>query len=229
MTIRAVVFDLFGTLVPEFPLSEWDRMFDGMCRELGADVVAFRREWDRSLAERQTGRLGDVAENVRVVCERAGVVPTEDEVARALGVRAGLYRDLFHPQPRAVEALRWLEDHDYATALLSNCAPDTPALWHGSAMDGLIDVLVFSSEVGLRKPDPAIYHLVTERLGEAPGACLFVGDGASRELSGAAAVGMIPVRIVDPAEPDAVLRPDRDDWEGTTVDRLSAIPALRSG
>ncbi len=224
MTIRAVVFDLFGTLVPEFPLSEWDGMFDGMAAELGVDVAAFRREWDGSLAERQTGKLGDVAENVRVVCERAGVVPTEDAVERALAVRAELYRGRFRPQPGAVETLGWLRDHGFPTALVSNCAPDAPALWQGSPMDGLIDVLVFSSEVSLRKPDPSIYLAATERLGILPAECLYVGDGASRELSGAAAVGMTPIRIVDPGERGAVLRPDRDDWQGTTIDRLSAIP-----
>jgi putative hydrolase of the HAD superfamily len=106
------------------------------------------------------------------------------------------------------------------------CAPDTPALWHASPLGGSIDVLVFSSEVGLRKPGAAIYLAATERLGVEPGACLYVGDGSYRELSGAAAVGMTPVRIVDPAEGEAVLRPDRDHWQGTAIRSLAEVRTL---
>ena len=229
MRVRAVVFDLFGTLVPEFPLPEWDAMFRAMAVALDADPVDFRREWDQTVVERQTGVFRDIEENVRAICRRLGVVPTEDAVARALEIRAELYGRRFQPQPGAVETLSWLRDHGFRTALVSQCTPDTPALWHASPMADLIEVLVFSSEVGLRKPDPAIYLAATEPLGVDPTACLYVGDGSYRELSGAAAVGMTPVRIVDRSEPDAVLRPDRDDWEGTTIDSLNEVIALLEG
>lgn len=52
--IRAVVFDLFGTLVPEFPLSVWEGMLDGMVTALGADRNAFRRAWAETVVERQS-------------------------------------------------------------------------------------------------------------------------------------------------------------------------------
>ena len=40
------------------------------------------------------------------------------------------------------------------------------------------------------KPDPEIYLLSLSRLGVTPSDALFVGDGGSRELEGAKAVGM---------------------------------------
>jgi epoxide hydrolase-like predicted phosphatase len=40
----------------------------------------------------------------------------------------------------------------------------------------LFDVLVISGEVGLRKPDPAIYALAAQRLGVPAGECVFVDD-----------------------------------------------------
>jgi putative hydrolase of the HAD superfamily len=224
--LEAVVFDLYGTLVPEFPLSRWDAMFEGMAAALGADLGAFRAAWEGTIVERQTGVLGDVAENVRVICERIGLEPRAGSLERSLEVRAAMYRDLFRPQPGAVETLRWLREHGYPAALVSMCAPDTPALWHASPLGGLVDVLVFSSEVGLRKPDPAIYLAASDRLGVDPTACLYVGDGSNRELTGAAAVGMTPVRIVDPAEDGAVLRPDRDDWRGAEIRSLAEVPSL---
>jgi epoxide hydrolase-like predicted phosphatase len=60
----------------------------------------------------------------------------------------------------------------------------------------LFDAVVISGEVGLRKPEPAIYRLAAERLGVAPEGCVFVDDLAPN-VRGAAAVGMVGVHYVD--------------------------------
>ena len=53
----------------------------------------------------------------------------------------------------------------------------------------LFDAWVISGEVGLRKPDPAIYELAAERLGLPPEACVFVDD-LPGNLKPARALGM---------------------------------------
>ena len=40
---------------------------------------------------------------------------------------------------------------------------------------------------------------------------------------------MRPVLIRDPAEEAEMLRPEVEDWEGTTIDDLREIPALLEG
>ncbi|HEU4354831.1 MAG TPA: HAD-IA family hydrolase [Actinomycetota bacterium] len=227
--IRAVVFDLFGTLVPEFPLPVWLGMFEGMAGALGTDAGAFQPAWEDTVLERQTGGFADVGANLREICRRLGRTPSDAQIADALEVRDALYRTWFRPQPGAVETLGWLRERGYRTALVSMCAPDAPALWAASPLGGLVDVLVFSCEVGLRKPDPAIYLAATDRLGLAPAGCLYVGDGSYRELTGAEAVGMTPVRIVDPAEEAEMLRPDRDDWVGREIRSLDEVPEVLEG
>jgi putative hydrolase of the HAD superfamily len=224
--LRAVVFDLYGTLVPEVPLSRWDGMFVDMAAALGADPEAFRAAWEDTIVERQTGVLGDVAASVRLICGRIGIEPLPVELSSALEVRAVMYRDLFRPQPGAVETLGWLRERGYRTALVTMCAPDTPALWHASAFEGSVDVLVFSSEVGLRKPDPAIYLAASDGMGVDPTECLYIGDGSNRELTGASLIGMTPVRIADPAEDGAVLRTDRDEWEGPEIRSVAEVRTL---
>lgn len=62
----------------------------------------------------------------------------------------------------------------------------------------LIDATVFSFAVGAAKPNPAIYLAACARLGVPPEECLFAGDGGSRELDGAAALGMVAVWIDQP-------------------------------
>jgi putative hydrolase of the HAD superfamily len=224
---RAVLFDLFGTLVYEFPRADWDEWLDTAAAVVEADHDAFHAAWAATAIERQTGLAGDVEENLRTAAARAGAWPSDSQIAEALEVRAALYRKWFVPRPHAEETLRELRMRGLPTALISMCAPDTPGLWRASPLGGLVDVEVFSCEVALRKPDAAIYLLACERLGVEPDDCLYVGDGAYRELSGASAVGMHAVLIRDPVEAEVeALRPEAEEWLGPTIEGLDEVLGL---
>ena len=223
----AVLFDLFGTLVYEFPRSDWDEWLETTAAVLEADPDAFKLAWAATAIDRQTGRAGDIEENLKTVAARAGAWPADAQMAEALEARAELYRKWFVPRPGAEEVLRALRERTVPTALVSMCAPDTPALWRSSPLAGLVDVEVFSCEVALRKPEPEIYLLACERLGVEPARCLYVGDGAYAELSGAASVGMHAILIRDPADAHVeALRPEAEEWEGPRIEDLREVPPL---
>jgi putative hydrolase of the HAD superfamily len=224
--LTAVVFDLFGTLVYEFPRSEWDEWLGTAAAVLEADPEAFAASWAATAIERQTGRLGDVEENLRTVAARAGAWPTDAQITEALESRAEMYRKWFVPRPGAEEVLARLRAADLGLALVSMCAPDAPTMWRASPLGGSVDVEVFSCETGLRKPHPEIYLRASDGLGVAPSACLYVGDGAYGELTGAARVGMHPVLIRDPDEHEEMLRPEAEDWQGHTIGSLVEIPEV---
>ena len=60
--------------------------------------------------------------------------------------------------------------------------------------------------------------------------CLYCGDGAYGELSGAAAVGMTPYLIADPSvDPEESLTPEREEWDGPEVSDLRELLALLPG
>jgi putative hydrolase of the HAD superfamily len=221
--ITAAIFDLFGTLVPEFPRSEFEDHVRAMARALDRDEEAFLEAWRDTAVLRQTGAYpGGMPENVAAICAAVGgTPPSADEIASALAPRADLYRRWFVPRPGAVETLTAIRERGLPIALISMCAPDTPPLWRASVLAPLVDVTVFSSETGLRKPERAIYRAATAALGVPPEDCLYCGDGAYAELTGAAALGMTAVEIRDP---DVVtseqLRPEGEDWDGPWVPDL---------
>lgn len=225
---EAVIFDLFGTLVPEFPRAE----FFGVVREaaeiLGADPEAFEQEWRRTAVARQTGAYGNgLQENIQVICSAIGLAaPSEEAVDRALAPREEMYRRWFFPRDGAIDTLSELRARGYLIGLISMCAPDTPALWRASASAPLVDVTVFSCETGLRKPDAAIYRRCCEALEVEPSAVLYCGDGSYGELSGAERVGMTAVEIRDPAvDTAAQLRPEAEEWPGAAVADLRDLLA----
>ena len=223
----AVVFDLFGTLVPEFSRSDFYGAVRTAAEILGCDPEAFERGWVRTGALRQTGAYaGGMAENVRaIVAELGGGEPAEDVVIAALATRTALYDRLFHPRVGALETLREVKARGYPVALISMCAPDTPERWRASEMAPFVDVAIFSSETGLRKPDAEIYLTACRELGVEAERCLYCGDGAYGELSGAAAVGMTAY-LIRPPDLDVAeaLTPELEqDWRGPTIGDLREL------
>jgi putative hydrolase of the HAD superfamily len=76
------------------------------------------------------------------------------------------------------------------TALVSNCGPEVMNRVRAQREVGrFFDAMVVSSEVGVLKPDPAIYHLALQRLGVAAADALFVDDRPNN-VAGAEAAGL---------------------------------------
>jgi putative hydrolase of the HAD superfamily len=107
--------------------------------------------------------------------------------------------------------MRAARDAGFAVAV---CTNDLRA-FHGDAwVDALdvltlVDVVVDGSVEHILKPDPRIYHLVTDRLGIAADDCLFVDDQPGN-IAGAEAVGMA-VRWFDVTAPEATYAQVRAD------------------
>jgi len=93
----------------------------------------------------------------------------------------------------------------------------------------LIDVAIFSCVAGMKKPDPRIYRLATTQLAVEPENCLYIGDGSSKELTGAAEVGMHPVLIRDPDEDSSEVHrvdAEAEEWDGPVIASLSETLTL---
>ena len=97
------------------------------------------------------------------------------------------------------------------TAMLSNSWGEDR--YDRALLAELFDAWVISGEVGLRKPDPAIYELAAERLGLPPAACVFVDD-----LPG----NLKPARALGHGHRPAPRRRRRDARRGRRAPRASA-------
>jgi epoxide hydrolase-like predicted phosphatase len=83
-------------------------------------------------------------------------------------------------------------------AILTNNVREWEELWRSKLpLDEIFELIVDSGWVGMRKPQPEIYHLTVERLGNGikPADCLFVDDN-EQNVDAAHGLGMTAIRFV---------------------------------
>ena len=228
---QAVVFDLFGTLVPPFPGMLFEKTLAVMAKTLGADYADFKRLWDdETWVARAIGEFATVEANIEYICKNLRVDASPEQVLAAARLRHTFSRNILHPRLDAVETLRQLRAFGLRLALITDCSTEIPELWGETPFAALIAAPIFSCKAGKKKPHPEIYHLACAGLGVAPKDCLYVGDGSSHELQGALQVGMDAVLIAPPEE-ESITSETKEwaAWTGERIARLSdLIPILQN-
>jgi putative hydrolase of the HAD superfamily len=133
----------------------------------------------------------------RVERGRGDIAAWLDEAHQALEARAGRALPPLHAEWRAAQSLIG-PALDLASALrprykvsvLSNADRTLRRrLEEELCIAHLFDDIVCSAEVGMAKPEAAVFHLAAERLGVPPARCVFVDDW-DRNVEAAEAVGM---------------------------------------
>jgi putative hydrolase of the HAD superfamily len=222
MKKKAVIFDLFETLV-DFSLDRYNEVIAAMARRIGADPRRFVPAWNANWAKRETGIYEKVEAYITAL---AGPVSSEEDLAAAAAMHWACERQLLIPHAETLAMLKNLKEAGYKTGVITNCPMETPILWPESPLAKWIDVPVFSFIEKIRKPDHAIFLSCLDRLGLAPGECIYVGDGANQELHASSALGMHTVRVGNHLSSGA--NPP-DGWEGPVIPHLAElIPHLQA-
>jgi len=221
---QAVIFDLFGTLVDNFSVQEHESVLTEMASVLDVPPDKFIRLWYDTFSQRATGALSSPEANIDYICQKLGMHVADANVEFAAQIRFNYTVRAVTPRAGSVEILSRLKSKGLKTGLISDCSREIPKMWGDTPFAPLVDVAIFSCVAGMRKPDPRIYQIATERLGVRPQSCLYIGDGSSRELTGALNVGMHPVLLR--TEDSDAHQIDREDWKGPTISSLKEILVL---
>ena len=194
MMVRAVLFDLFETLVTES--RNRPPGVSSLAAEFGCEGAAFRAEWRKRRPHVTTGRLsfgdalGAIASTLGQPADGAMLRRACDERIRRKQESISLV------EPQILAMLDELRTRGVRLGLVSNCFAEDVAGWPTCPLRARFDCVVFSFEVGLAKPDPLIYLEATRRLQIDAAECWFVGDDADGELAGAAQADLRAFRAV---------------------------------
>lgn len=186
MCLRAVAFDLFGTLI-------------------GLDDPLFRRQAPRALgvaprvwlqAVRRVG-LRQAFPSVEALAEAlAQACQVGDPQRASRQLSEGLFHQLASARvyPAVTATLGFLQRRGYTLAVVSNLSSAHLRLLDHLQLRGFFALVLASCETGLSKPDERVFSALARRLGCPPGEILVVGD--SEVADGAAARYGFPVALV---------------------------------
>jgi putative hydrolase of the HAD superfamily len=166
---------------------------------------------------------------VRELLAEFGIEPSDEELDRFLEAEHAAWAPARQLGATSLALLDALRDRGLKVGLVSNAFDPGWLLHEDLARMGLgerLDVAVFSSEVGKRKPHPAIFEAALERLGVEPERALFVGDRRYEDVRGSKEAGMTAVLALwfRADEDERGLEPDYEAF--TAMDVLNVVRRL---
>jgi len=163
------------------------------------DVLLPLEEYVSSMSEDEV----DYMEVYSSTWERAGLKLPEPLLHEILDAEQMCWDRSVVLDPDALQVLSWLEAHGVKRGICSN-APFPPEMMRRqvetNGIAELVDAVVFSSEVGKRKPAPELYQAALDAIGTSPEKTIFVGDRVREDYEGPRAMGMRAVILTAHAE-----------------------------
>jgi 2-haloacid dehalogenase len=188
--IQAIIFDFGGVLLDWNPHNLYRPFFDET-RQIDQFLSEIHfAEWN---LQQDKGR--PFAEGVAELSAR---FPQHARLIHAYHER---WEDsITGPIPGCVEILRALKAAGYAVYGLSNWSAETfPLAYRKYDFFRLLDGYVISGDVGLVKPDPAIFQLMIQKIGRPAGECLLIDDSA-QNIAAAKELGFETILFRSPGQ-----------------------------
>lgn len=200
--IKAIFFDFYNTLVRFWP--PLAQIQQASCQEFGfhldeealsfgysvADIYFNRQNEIKPLALRsEAERLEFFSRYEQILLENAGLPVSLDLARQIWQVAIGVPKD-FVAFDDTLDSLERLKGKGYSIGVISNLRRDMDRLCANLGMAPYVDFCLTSAEVGVEKPDPAIFAAALDRAGVSPSEALHVGDQPRSDMVGARGAGL---------------------------------------
>ncbi len=186
MSIQAVIFDLYGTLLH---LSKETKPYARLFADLGLKTDLELKEARHIALTNNFDSLADLVQKIKPKGQFSSIdfasYQREVEEERA---SATLYLE-------TRDVLEKLRDQNIKLGLISNLASPYRKPFFDFGLEKFFDQVLFSCDVGLTKPDSRIYQMMTNRLNINPQQALMTGDKVHADVDGPRAIGMRAVHL----------------------------------
>jgi len=207
--VKAVLFDLFDTLVILEDEDEWhDQCLTKMYGYLSDNglksaFAEFRQAYFKAIDQIDEETARSLKEPhfkkylVRTLAQ-IDLDASENDAFVSGAVREFCREFKRHVKldPEAIKVLQYISAK-YKTGLISNLTFSESAreLLVEYELSDFFDTIIVSGDVNLRKPNPEIFKLALKDLGVDPSQAIFVGDTLETDISGSRKAGMVPIHI----------------------------------
>ena len=198
--MQAILFDLFGTLVPNLPCSQWEDSTDAIAEVLGVEPTIYRNLWEPRFKERMTGEIPDGEHQFDEILTKAGIEAPAGNRVRAAQLHVELLKNALVPKPESHQVLTALRHRGLHLGLVTDCSSAAPDVFDQTPLGPFFEARSISAFLGVRKPHPLMYRNVLDLLNVSGEDCIYVGDGNSEELLGAKEFGMTTVWVDNGSE-----------------------------
>lgn len=189
--IRAVIFDMFETLVTFF---ETPLYFGAqIAKDAGIPEEKFNALWRPTEHARSIGEM-TLEQTLETILRENGRY-SETLLANIVAKRVASKQDCFrHIHPDIIPMLFKIKEKGILIGLISNCYSEEVEAIRSSDLFPYFDAVFLSYEQGVWKPDEEIFRRCMEGLSMNAEQCLYIGDGGSYELETARRLGMTAVQ-----------------------------------
>ena len=185
--MKALFFDIDGTLLTEMPLIEMflPQVYEKLSRKLGVDKKEAR---ERFLAEILGRRDTYDWHDWNFFFRLFDLDMRYEDLLKS-------YPHKLHVYPDTVPTLEWLRDKDYRLGVITSGPEYQRLKLRLTGLERYFDVIVTRDDVNAIKPEPKIFLYALESVGVPPEESAMVGDSLSQDVYGAKNVGMVAIWI----------------------------------
>lgn len=220
--IKGILFDLYDTLI-HLENEEYHRLEELFAVEAGIEFDIYRTVWRKYMPHRMRGDIKTLRDMVEVLFKELGLPYNQRKLNRLERMQVDTLMNTIRFYPDVDKLLSSLKDQGFILTLLSNTSHNSENVLDKIPWMHYFDHVVLSHKIGIIKPDPRIYLIALTNMGLEPGNCMFVGDGGSMELDGAANVGMVTAKVMQPGQNLTFSRSQKADYY---IDSIHKVPEL---
>lgn len=191
--IRAVIFDMFETLITHYQSPVY--FGTQMAEDAGIPEDRFNPLWRSTDDDRSIGEL-TLEEAIEIIL-RENKCYSEKLLKDIARKRTESKRECFrHLHPEIIPVFSELKTRGFLVGLISNCFSEEAEVIRESMLFPYFDAAFLSCEEGIQKPDEEIFKRCMKKLSVEAEECLYIGDGGNYELETAKRLGMTAVQAV---------------------------------
>ena len=210
MSIQGIFFDLYGTLLVYGNMkqawSDWLSTFYDLLKKQGLNISkdSFSQECDGFFSKdgpvgRKDGFTA-LERRIQHLCKRLSLKPGKKELRHTADTIAEAWQHHVTIDPETIPVLNALKQNK-TIGLVSNF--DHPRhvryILADYNLESFFDTIIISGDVGVKKPNPAIFSFALEQTGLSKNEVIYVGD-TNEDVAGAMAAGIRPIFLARPVQ-----------------------------